>query len=141
MRFAVAALCVLALTGSANADYILKGQFRAPCKMTPPTYALHEPTVPYTVETLPQAKAEHRCTAGKMTIAQPMTACAMPPGWAGNDNWIIVVSDFLSPTDLACVMVYEKAHLPPNNWEDTAWEKQVRYGTLYITRRNGSALH
>lgn len=141
MRIALAALCALAMTSSANADYILKGQFRAPCKMTPPPYARHEPSVPYTVETLPQPQAERRCTAGKMELAQPMTACAMPPGWVGNANWIIVVSDFLSPADLACVMIYEKAHLPPNSWIDKAWEDQTKFGTPYIKRQSAPESH
>jgi hypothetical protein len=63
----------------------------------------------------------------------------MPPGWIGNDKWIIAVSSFLSPEDYACVLTYEKAHLPPNNWMDQAWEDAAFEGTPYVRRKDVTA--
>jgi hypothetical protein len=134
MRLAVAALCVLALTGSAGADYVLKGQFRAPCSMLPPLEARKEPTVPYYVSVLPQATVQRRCTNGAK-VHQPVTACiTQKPD--SNGQWPIFISSFLSKRDAACVLLYEKAHLPPNNWMDQAWEDQALKGTPYIKRQS-----
>lgn len=127
MRIAVAALCVLALTGSASADYVLKGQFRAPCSQPPPEWARVEPTVPYSVTALPQATVQRVCTKG-LKVYQPITACTFTkPDKTG--NYPIYISNFLSTTDYACVLTYEKAHLPPSNWKDQVWEDAAFKGT------------
>lgn len=109
------------------ADYILDGHPRAPCKMLPPKAARQEPTAPYKVVTWPQAKVQTYCAAGRKTF-QPITACANP---LASGAWVVAVSDFLSPTDRACILIYEKAHLPPNDWIDQRWEDQGFKGTPY----------
>ncbi len=129
MRIAVAALCVLALTGSASADYVLRGQFRAPCNQQPPAWARVESTIPYSVNVLPQASVQHICAHGAK-LYQPITACAFTKPGKGGD-YPIYISDFLSKTDFACVLTYEKAHLPPSNWKDQAWEDAAFKGTAY----------
>lgn len=65
-----------------------------------------------------------------------ITACAIKP-YEGNPQWRILISDFLSPEDHACVLMYEKAHLPPNNWMDEAWENHAWYGSEYRGRVDG----
>lgn len=129
MRIAVAALCVLALTGSAEADYVLKGQYRAPCKQLPPIAARQEPNVPYRVYVWSQSKVQRVCGQGKK-LFQPITACSMRPG-TYEATWVIATSSFLSKTDGACVMLYEKSHLPPNDWLDQAWEDAAFKGIPY----------
>lgn len=133
LKVALIGLCLCLMVSPALADFILKGQFRAPCKMTPPAYALNEPTVPFDLFVWPQSKVQRVCANGAKTY-QPITACAMPPGRAGNNRWFIAMSSFLDDADYACVLVYEKAHLPPNNWQDQAWEDAGFKGTEYAHR-------
>lgn len=135
---AVGLLALLAGTQPVFADYILRGEFRAPCVDPPPMNKRAEPNVPYSIVSWPQAKIQRVCAAGR-TALQPITACAIYPGSIQNKDFIIAVSSFLNPTDLACVILYEKAHLPPNSWQDQAWEDQAFKGTPYAKRLDAPA--
>jgi hypothetical protein len=133
LRFTIILAATAAMTCSASADYILRGQLRAPCHDLPPLSAQQEPTAVYMVETYPQRTVERLCAGGR-TLFQPITACAIRP--TADMPWRLLVSSFLSKIDRACVLLYEKAHLPPNNWQDQAWEDAAFKGVPYKSRRD-----
>lgn len=83
----------------------------------PPIEMQGEPTINYWTEELPVEELDAICAdAGS------------PPGMTGGcvsvlvnspdgDYQIIYVREDLSDEDLRCVLLHEKAHLPPNNWQ------------------------
>lgn len=82
----------------------------------PPLDKRVEPNVPYTIKWVPHSEVSARCAVAK--YAHPH-ACAFPdPTKKSPTAWTILISDNMSRTDRACVVIYEKAHLPPNLWEN-----------------------
>lgn len=118
----IIALAFTALTvASAAAGYYRNGEFREPCNDLPPLDKRAEPTVPHEVIAQPTAEVQISCGGPFARIA---TACAIPL----EGSWTIYIDNDLSAADFACVLIYEKAHLPPNNWADQKWETYVRHG-------------
>jgi hypothetical protein len=91
------------------------------CTFQPPHWARQEPTVAYVVRKVPTELGMKYC----WTKRRDFTACAIDPATPGG-AYMIVIDDSVPPDGLACVMTYEKAHLPPNNWIDKKWEKTIR---------------
>jgi len=118
MRFAVAALCVLALTGSAGARELLYGT--DPCEVVPPK-GLKETSVRYETYNLSQRELDRLCFADKRTIpaGAHMGGCTYP---AKNGFWQVLVLNTLTLEQIACVVRYETAHMPPNYWADPKME-------------------
>lgn len=127
MGMRLAAIVVLAISVSpAFGGYYRNGEFREPCNDLPPLSAMAEPSVPYEVVAQPSDDIQISCGGPFARIA---TACAR---WvdptSADDGWVIYIDNGLSADDFACVLIYEKAHLPPNNWADQKWETYVRHG-------------
>ncbi len=86
----------------------------------PPISARGEPSVAYTIHLIPRAKVHAICGPHG---TRDVTACANPDDWqkpAG--HWSVVISNDLPRAELACVVRYEKSHLPPNYWGDPGIE-------------------
>lgn len=91
------------------------------CGVLPPISARQKPAAPYLVQHLDSFGIQVLCGGGR--AKHTITACAIPPPSTNSpDHWIIAITDGLSKKDEACVLIYEKAHMPPNNWIDPAWE-------------------
>ncbi len=69
-----------------------------------------EPTVRYEVIALPNHNLRFMCS---FDLPQPMWGCASEEA---DDHWLILVDDRLEGENLRCVILHEKAHMPPNNW-------------------------
>lgn len=121
--------CLIVGASPALADFTLMGEFRAPCNGVPPLPPVsewREPSVPYVVRSMSVAEVQGYCSGGK-PLYQPITACAARI----HGNWTIAIVDILSDADRSCVLVYEKAHMPPSNWKDQDWENQATKGIPY----------
>lgn len=99
----------------------LTDRYATPCGVLPPPSARHEPTVPYTVSRLSPGGLQLLCARG--AIQHQLLGCAIPPPSPNSpDHWTIAIKNDMSNRDTACVILYEKAHLAPNNWIDPTWE-------------------
>lgn len=105
---------------------------RRPCEDLPPTSARAEPNVPY--EIVRQHSDEVQISCGG-PFARVATACAKQLDPFSLD-WVIYIDNAIPHEDYLCVLAYEKAHLPPNNWADQNWETYVRRGGVDPTGRN-----
>lgn len=83
----------------------------------PPLSAQQEPSVPYSLLWLSAVDMLDHCPEGAAACTQ------MVPF---EDRAEIYIVDTLSEVDRACVPIYEKAHLPPNNWIDAEVEARFR---------------
>ena len=119
MRIAVAALCVLALTGAAEARDLITG--RDPCTVKLPKLA--ETSVRYEVRNLSQREVDRICQADTHPLAPNthVAACTFPA--KDGTWWVYVTNDGLTLDQLGCVVAYEKAHMPPNFWADPKMER------------------
>jgi hypothetical protein len=92
-----------------------------PCENMPPSSAQREPDVPYHVVTAPAASIASWCHKDAARMTAVLWGCTYLKDASGQ-RALIVLSDALSPTDRACVLTYERAHLSPNNWLDPVIE-------------------
>lgn len=106
------------------ADAELMHKYRNLCSALPPLSARQEPTVKYDVYRLSAEDIQKYCGA----TGPKFTACAVSPYKGHPDGWAIFITSPLSDRDYDCVLMYEKAHLPPNNWIDPRWENYLREG-------------
>lgn len=123
MRIAVAALCVLALTGSAEAREVLVGTTDVCTAVAAiPAEFRAEPTVRYDVFRKTPKEMGKLCKSAARDGMDPemMRGCTAParPGY-----WPIYVSTRVPAADFDCVVSYEKSHLPPNFWADPKMER------------------
>ncbi len=112
-RAILSVITVLALTGGAMAecaDYL------------PPIDKMQEPTVPYDVTLVTNAHMNKLCGISGANRG----ACAVPDNmdFAHHTtvHWSIYLNDLSLTSDRQCNLLYEKAHLPPNNWFDPSVE-------------------
>lgn len=115
MRFAVAALCVLALTGSAEARPL--GYLWA-CEQLDaiPVQFRQKPTVDWHVYAMPLDKVRAQCADDRFL------ACAIK---VTDDRWKILIDKRIVGKERDCVVQYELAHLPPNFWGDPKVETRA----------------
>jgi hypothetical protein len=86
--------------------------------LVPPPDQREEPTVKYLVHLAPPADLSWLCSSFGGHPVGMAGGCARNQGadQNGNEHWVIFVRADLSPEHTACVLLHEKAHLPPNNW-------------------------
>jgi hypothetical protein len=107
MKLALAAMACLLVTPSlayhgepCHADYIPR-DMRA------------EPTVPYEVYNWPYEDVQDWC--GQFVRGgSEFRGCVFDQG---NGIRVVLIDDALSDEMKACVLLHEKAHMPPNNWD------------------------
>lgn len=90
----------------------------------PPAWAWHTPTVPVEVDIVPASKIVswcHKLPGSNYTLH----GCTFLPNVTPNRDAVVLLSDALTAEERACVLVYEYAHMPPNNWYDPAIEDSI----------------
>lgn len=132
MRFAVAALCVLALTGPTWAsDDAIVDHVCNELKKVPKAYR-DEPAVKWQVShvSLRLLNSRYCPTEGLRVLACTYPSPKDPATWL-----VVIASDAdISFDAYACIIQYEKAHMPPFFWVDpkmegegrTAWSAQQK---------------
>lgn len=117
MRIAAAVLCVLALTGSAEAR-MLKTETNF-CDIKVPK--IKEVTVPFKTYLVSQHNLDIACEASAHNDPKGYIAGCTYPTTDG--SWVVyALSDLGGADQLSCVVHYEMAHMPPNFWADPAIE-------------------
>jgi len=114
-RWVLAALCALALCSPAFARFDGKLQ---PCDNRPPVAAQQRVNVPVAIFVVPGSEMFERCRKEPSSLV--IYGCTFLPS-AGHDAVVLLNGD-QDPAERACTLVYEEAHLPPNNWLDAAME-------------------
>ena len=127
MRIAVAALCVLALTGPAGAVETCHGH------SMPPQSVRQEPGVEYDVRRVSFRRLQKLCSPTGSGIAETW-GCAYQNK---DSSWTILLSASLTPEQYSCMLVYEKAHLPPFYWADPGIERKDAIDWLAGQKRSG----
>jgi len=121
--YALAAFAALTMSALAD-DAALLQEYRTLCSKLPPKSARQEPTDPYVILRKSSANIQQYCGGG--VARHIITGCTVFTGKSGEpDSWIIAIDSGLTSKEYACVLLYEKAHLPPNNWVDEAWETHI----------------
>ena len=65
----------------------------------------------------------------KIPSGRKVAACEFPsPSPAHPDRRVIVYDNRLVGNDLECILTYERAHVPPNNWLDPVREYGAKPG-------------
>jgi len=112
----------LALTSGASA-------FFQPCDNVPPKSAQQTPSVDFQVVDVPRADMAADCQK-IIPAGSRIYGCTFEPGVVSAD-WAVILDQSLSPAERACTLLYEKAHMPPNNWLDQSMEAQIPDETKY----------
>jgi hypothetical protein len=86
----------------------------APCDKLPPPHAWQVPTVPMVVHIVANAEIGPRCH--KLPSPYILYGCTYPA--TASTPAIILLNADLKGDERVCVLLYEEAHLPPNNWAD-----------------------
>jgi hypothetical protein len=91
-----------------------------PCDEKPPTWARQPVTEPVWIYTVPNDRINAQCNKAPGVALGGCTfrATAKHPA-------IIFLNALLTPAERQCTLVYEKAHLPPNNWLDPIAEARA----------------
>lgn len=113
-----AALTLLALANPAQAQ-----PSSNPCapERMPPRYALQTPIVPLRFDITPPGAIELTCKK-RHNPAYTLLGCTFLGAGQPDGVARIHISAALSLDQQACVLLYEEAHLPPNNWFDPVVE-------------------
>jgi len=114
LRLSLIVLALLSFVTPAGAE----GLYCVALKAIPKLFRA-EPTVPYTAYTISSDLLNTRYCADP--DAGEVVGCTYTLD--DGKSWIIVIADTVSAEDHACVLAYEKAHLPPNCWGDPGAEK------------------
>lgn len=95
------------------------GLGRQPCDDPPPQSAQQPVTDPVLTFTIPNEKLAARCNFGPIVVfGCAFLATTKHPA-------IIFLNADLTPGERTCTLLYEKAHLPPNNWQDPVMERAI----------------
>lgn len=114
-----AALCAALACSPACASFI--GEPLQPCDNRPPVSAQHPVNVAFSVLTVPGQAMFAVCN--KVASALVIYGCTFPAS-AGRPALILLNAD-QDVRERACTLIYEKAHLPPNDWQDPVMEKRT----------------
>jgi hypothetical protein len=92
-----------------------------PCDNRPPASAQRPVSVAFSIFTVPGRAMFAVCN--KVAGALVIYGCAFP-ATAGRPAVILLNAD-QDASERACTLTYEKAHLPPNNWQDPVMESRT----------------
>lgn len=117
---------------------------------TPPPEYRNEPSVAYKIFDQPSEMLDETChTDGGppgfigACAEEVVSAQEQPPGF-----WIIYIRNDVSAEDRECILLHEKAHLPPNNWEHGGdwqqrdypiWRRPTHVDPFYYARGRSTA--
>jgi len=94
------------------------GRQYQPCDNRPPSTARQPVTVPTLVLTVPGADMFTECR--KQPADMVIYGCTFLP--SGDRPALVLINGDQDASERACTLIYEKAHLPPNNWMDPVME-------------------
>jgi hypothetical protein len=120
MRLALGVACWAALACS-PAFAAFDGVPLQPCDNRPPASARQPVAVAFSVLTVPGPAMFAVCN--KAAAALVIYGCTFPAS-AGRPAMILLNAD-QNARQRACTLLYEKAHLPPNDWRDPVMEKRT----------------
>jgi hypothetical protein len=92
-----------------------------PCDNRPPLSAQQPVSVAFSVLTVPGQDMFAVCR--KLVSTLVIYGCTFP-ATASRPAMILLNAD-QDPSERACTLLYEKAHLPPNDWQDPAMETRT----------------
>lgn len=118
MRRLIALAMLIATTLSSSAETHFEGRRFQPCDNRPPDSAQQPVDVPVTVKMVPGSEMFTECRKSKINII--IYGCTFLPT-AGHPALIFLNADQYE-MERACTLIYEEAHLPPNNWLDVSME-------------------
>jgi len=124
MRFAVGAALGVALA-STPACAGFAGVPLQPCDNRPPLTAQQPVSVAFSVLTVPGRDMFAVCRKLASTVV--IYGCTFP-ATASRPAMILLNAD-QDTSERACTLLYEKAHLPPNDWQDPVMEKRTPNAT------------
>ena len=113
---ALAACALLLFAEPANAFF--PGQTFQPCGKMPPASARRPVTDKVLIFDIPNEKMAAKCN--KVPSANALYGCTFLAN--SKHPAVIFLNASLNPEERACTLIYEKAHLPPNNWLDPVEE-------------------
>lgn len=96
------------------------GVLQQPCDSPPPGSAQQPVIGTVWVYTIPNDQMNARCNKGAGPV---MFGCADLAN--ARHPALIFLNAELSPAERDCTLIYEKAHLPPNNWVDPVAEARA----------------
>jgi hypothetical protein len=115
-RVGVIACVFLALCSNAQAEFL--GRRLQPCDNVPPASAQLPLTVPVTIQKVRGADMFSKCRKQPNDLV--IYGCTFLP--TDTRQALILLNSDQTDSEQACTLMYEKAHLPPNNWRDDAME-------------------
>lgn len=89
------------------------------CDFAPPADKRTPPSVPFYDIAYPPDEMGAACFDASVP-SEMIGACAYPvasPDAKGGIIWVIPHRDDLDDAEYECVIMHEKAHMPPNNWD------------------------
>ena len=90
-------------------------------KQNMPPMQVHAPSVRTDVIIAPAGSIVAWCHKDPRMQAI-LNGCTFMPKDTPNHHGLVLLSDALNDADRVCVLTYEFAHLPPNNWQDPVME-------------------
>ena len=132
MRLLAIGFALTSCIGPAGAE----GLYCVALRNIPPAYRA-EPTVPYKAYTIPSALLNSKYCADPESGEVVGCTYTLDEG----KSWIIVIGDSVSAEDHACVLAYEKAHLPPNCWGDPDAERPEAMALLNRLQETRCGVH
>ncbi len=111
------AFAVLASLLVASPALAFPGLTESPCDQSPPKSAQKPVTELFIVYDVPGDDMNNQCNKKPGPILFGCTVFS-----DGDHPDLILLNDKLTAAEKVCVLLYEKAHLPPNNWADLAVE-------------------
>lgn len=127
MRTALAVLLLAATATQTTA---------APCDNLPPPSAWAPPTVAIEIDIAPAAMMTAWCHKDPAKTFAVLLGCTYQADVTPTGKAEILLSDALNPSDRACILLYEKAHLPPNNWFDPVMEATAPDDPAKVTHKS-----
>lgn len=102
-------------------DPLEAAQLAEACRIVPPASVRQAPSDVYWVYTVANDRMEYQCGAvpGPAIMGCTILRTATHPP-------MIFLNADLTPEERDCTLLYEKAHLPPNNWQDPVMEARMR---------------
>ena len=113
----LAVLAVCAAMSSSGAYAHFDGALQ-PCDNQPPPSARNPISVPVAIFDVPGSQMFSMCH--KQPQALVIYGCTFLPS-PGHTAEVLLNAD-QDPKERACTLLYEEAHLPPNNWLDVTME-------------------
>lgn len=109
----------------------MASDFHTACDNVPPKSAQQTPSVDFMVINAAREDMATNCQK-VIPVGSRIYGCTFEPGVVAAD-WAIILDQTMTSAERDCTLLYEKAHLPPNNWRDSGMEALIPDETKYRT--------